>query len=448
MKVRTVGALTLRPSGNAQGTFYYMSLETGRRLHRRRCTPLPMPSNVIDRVHTLASKQKVPEGISFLRNDNSPFPTLSPPINNTRADITATSEGVNDVGDTVVSDNDSDNDNYEDARDGNESDTEEDSELIEDDTLADTPTAILEGVDGTESDTAEDSELPTAILEGVDGGTEGVVNNDSTTTTTNYDTSDPPTILNEILDDDNVNNTTNTNVEHDNIDDNTDTTSHFHAQGRPMRMNRRHVKDTNDGSPYIFTTQAQATKSALDGDTTVIAFLHAQTAYINSLSTLNEVNSAIQHAAEHLAFTQLGMKAGIKTWGQEGVDAIIKEMKQFHDREVVKPLLPSEISPTVKATALGYLMFLKKKRNGIIKGRGCADGRPQRLYKSKDETSSPTACIESIFLTAIVDAHEERDVAVVDIPGAFLQTKASDGTIIKLQGAVVNALLRINPTWK
>ena len=142
------------------------------------------------------------------------------------------------------------------------------------------------------------------------------------------------------------------------------------------------------------------------------------------------------------------MKAGIKTWGQEGVAVIIKEMKQFHDREVVKPLLPSEITPTVKATALGYLMFLKKKRNGIIKRRGCADGRPQRLYISKDETSSPTACIESIFLTAIIDAHEERDVAIVNIPGVFLQTKASDGTIIKLQGAVVNALLRINPTWK
>ena len=90
----------------------------------------------------------------------------------------------------------------------------------------------------------------------MNGGTEGVGNNDTTTTITNYDTSDPPTILNEILDDDNINNITNTNVEHDNIDDNNNATSHFHAQGRPMRMNRRHVKDTNDGSPYIFTTHA------------------------------------------------------------------------------------------------------------------------------------------------------------------------------------------------
>ena len=56
------------------------------------------------------------------------------------------------------------------------------------------------------------------------------------------------------------------------------------------------------------------------------------------------------------------MKAGIKTWGQEGVGAIIKEMKQFHNREEVKPLLPSEITPTVKVTALEYLIFLKKNK--------------------------------------------------------------------------------------
>lgn len=35
----------------------------------------------------------------------------------------------------------------------------------------------------------------------------------------------------------------------------------------------------------------------------------------------------------------------------------------------------------------------------------------------------------------------------MDIPGAFLQTPASDGTIIKLQEAIVKIMLRINPNW-
>ena len=56
MRERTVGALALRPSSNVQGSFYYYSLTTGRRLHRCRCTPIPMPQEVIDRVHTIADR--------------------------------------------------------------------------------------------------------------------------------------------------------------------------------------------------------------------------------------------------------------------------------------------------------------------------------------------------------------------------------------------------------
>ena len=85
------------------------------------------------------------------------------------------------------------------------------------------------------------------------------------------------------------------------------------------------------------------------------------------------------------------MKKGIKMWGEKGVDVILREMQHFYDRDVVCPLLPQEITKNLKTKALGYLVFLKKKRNGETKGRCRADGRPQRLYKSKEETCSPTA---------------------------------------------------------
>ena len=45
-------------------------------------------------------------------------------------------------------------------------------------------------------------------------------------------------------------------------------------------------------------------------------------------------------------------------------------------------------------------------------------------------------------------AKEKRDVATVDIPGAFLQTEASDETFIKLQGEIIASLLKINPEWE
>ena len=158
------------------------------------------------------------------------------------------------------------------------------------------------------------------------------------------------------------------------------------------------MKDTKDGKDYAYDTKAD--------NPSVTSFLHAQTTYIESLNTYAEVNAAIQHNIKHLALTQLGMKGGIKMWGQQGVEVILKEMKQFHDLNVVRPLLPNEIFRQTKSNVLGYLVFLKKKRNGNIKGRSCADGRSQRVYKSNEENFSPTACILSIVSIAIIEVYE------------------------------------------
>ena len=73
MNERTVSAIKLRPSGNLQGSLYYYSLATGRILHRRRCTPLPMPQEAIDRIHLIAEKQGSLEGVEFLRINGETF---------------------------------------------------------------------------------------------------------------------------------------------------------------------------------------------------------------------------------------------------------------------------------------------------------------------------------------------------------------------------------------
>ena len=65
MMSRTVGALALRPTGNAQGGFYFLSLSTGRVLNRLRATALPMPDNVVDQVHRMARQQRANPGLIF-----------------------------------------------------------------------------------------------------------------------------------------------------------------------------------------------------------------------------------------------------------------------------------------------------------------------------------------------------------------------------------------------
>ena len=70
--------------------------------------------------------------------------------------------------------------------------------------------------------------------------------------------------------------------------------------------------------------------------------------------------------------------------------------------------------------SLAYLMFLKRKRCGKIKARGCADGRSQREYITKLESSSPCVKTHALFLSCLVDAFERRKVVIADILGAFL----------------------------
>jgi hypothetical protein len=52
-------------------------------------------------------------------------------------------------------------------------------------------------------------------------------------------------------------------------------------------------------------------------------------------------------------------------------------MRQLHERNVMKPAHARELTPDKRQEALAYLMFLKRKRCGKVKGRGCADGRKQ-----------------------------------------------------------------------
>ena len=49
-------------------------------------------------------------------------------------------------------------------------------------------------------------------------------------------------------------------------------------------------------------------------------------------------------------------------------------------------------------------MFLKRKWCGKIKGDGCADGRKQRAYITKEDSTAPMVSTEAVFLTAVINA--------------------------------------------
>ncbi len=105
---------------------------------------------------------------------------------------------------------------------------------------------------------------------------------------------------------------------------------------------------------------------------------------------------------QHTALTQYSIKKGLRVFGEAGAEAVVKEMEQLDKRKVIEPKRANMLTRQEKKDALEHLMFLKKKRCGKIKGRGCADG----IYKTKEETSAPTVAVESLFLSSVIDAEE------------------------------------------
>ena len=59
--------------------------------------------------------------------------------------------------------------------------------------------------------------------------------------------------------------------------------------------------------------------------------------------------------------------------------------------------------------------------------------------------SAPTVANEALILTCVIDAIEGRDVATCDIPGAFMQSDMKGKVVMKLEGVMAEAILKIDP---
>ena len=137
---------------------------------------------------------------------------------------------------------------------------------------------------------------------------------------------------------------------------------------------------------------------------------------------------------------QMSLKKGLKAFGKSGADAVVEELRQLDYMQVIKAKHRADLSADNRHKALNYLMYLKQKRCGRIKARGCADGRKQRVYKGKDETSSPTVSTEALFLSCVIDAPEGRKVATVDIPRAFMHSEMDEVLHLRLDRPMAEQL--------
>jgi hypothetical protein len=146
-----------------------------------------------------------------------------------------------------------------------------------------------------------------------------------------------------------------------------------------------------------------------------------------------------------IALVHYSMGVGIKVVKERGEAGVTKELTQMHNMDVFCPVARDLLTKEERTKALSLLIFLKEKRDQSVKARMCADSRKQMGDWTRQETTSPTVSTEAVYITTVIDAHKELDVACFDILGAFLHADSDEDITMILKGRLAELMVKVAP---
>ena len=426
LKSRRLECIFLRPADNIQGGHELMNLKTGRPITRHVAEVLPMPDAVIKQVEALATQQKQPMGLKITTKSGTVLYDSA---------LTAGVEYTNPLNQNFdIEQEEYDDPNYfDDDYETYEHADEHNIDEIDPNELED----ILNGpVQPEPSLVPQAHQLPQPGQ-----GYYDVQTNEQPEQHVHVETVEEEEEEEEAYPDEEVA-PDETNVQQEEMQE----------EGRryPSRARKANVPMNVGTTAGVSYTQA----GCPDPTSPDMKYNVAEAQVIATIMCIfNErmIQKQLVHGTQHVVTYSL--QKGIKKFGERGRAAALKEMKQLHERDCFKPIHKAEMNDIEKTRALESLIFLTEKRDGTIKARHCANGSTQRQYMDREAVSSPTVSTESTLLTAVIDAHEGRDVATCDIPNAFIQTENvtdEDGnrTIMKIRGVLVDILCEMDPAYK
>jgi hypothetical protein len=410
---RTLDCIYLRYVDNDQGGHHLLDLRTGRTIKRRALTTIPITENIIELIHTMADNDDMKDGLKI--------ETKSGLILYDSAWIA----GVD------YEENDEENDNNEEEIEAN-------------------PNELWDIINEKNALNENAQELQNYANPNVDVANQNV----------NVDELDVQV--------ENINDNNNENVENEeNYDENEE---NFNENNNDFEENEpnndiQELPEDYDAALYEFDvlkseTELQSGRISKPptryGFNNLLTQGHEESEYsVESAKIIskiiNHMNNIIKYPnyAKGNSFVEtFSLKKGLKHFGDKGYDAAFGEIKQLHDRVVFQPKHIKDLTQQEKKRAMESLIFLVEKKDGRIKARACANGSTQRDYISKEDAASPTACTESILLTATIDAKENRDIMSADIPNAFVQTDMENNNnekmMMKIRGPLVDMLVDID----
>ena len=172
-----------------------------------------------------------------------------------------------------------------------------------------------------------------------------------------------------------------------------DTDESFHTT-EANHDNTEDLSDEDGNDEADVTSKSNYLSRELDSDLDI--FLDTSHSHlISSMVIAEEVGARMMKEYFKIeaskATPQYGFRKGLKLFSNKDYQAAKNElMVNLLGRGCIDMLSWNDLPWDIRKQALGYLVFLKRKRSGKIKGRGCADGQHQREYITKEESSSPT----------------------------------------------------------
>jgi len=123
----------------------------------------------------------------------------------------------------------------------------------------------------------------------------------------------------------------------------------------------------------------------------------------------------------------MNINEAIAKLGKHAVESIEKEMKMIKtEKGAIEGVKLKDLSYEQKRKIIPSKLFLKEKYNAAgdfekLKARMVAGGHMQERTVN-EQTSSATVSTSSVFMVANIAAKERRAIAVIDFPGAYLNS--------------------------
>ena len=291
-----------------------MSLTTGKRVIRNKWTVLPMPAEVIATVHQLAAACKKYKGIVFTdKNGNIINDDDDDGDENNTSEIT----GVDDTN----------------TEDMNNTEMETNNNNTLEITGVNNNNNTLE-ITGVNNNTAETAETETETIQNI--------NNEPYTNTDTY--------INNQQDD--------TGNNHEEYDDEVSIEDESPEDIHITINDINTVHEMNAGQLHIDPDTGEEMETDIETNTHRYSLRPRPTKRNQKYNMVNVGRqSTIAKPHLHVMLNQVGIKEGLKKFGEEGNNALLKELSQLHERDALLLKKKEDMTHEERKKALRYLMF-------------------------------------------------------------------------------------------